>query len=133
MAGIESVEVVPGRCEIIDEGQAFPVIVDEASTPESFSRLLEMVKEVGARRVFTVFGCPGDADPAMRPILGEIAHYKVPHLHRVRTRALFQISTIRAMPQILIRPQNHRPGSSDDWPITGGWGMTTLIESSRGI
>ena len=43
VAGIESVDVVPGRCEIIDEGQAFPVIVDEASTPEAFSRLLDMV------------------------------------------------------------------------------------------
>ena len=34
--------MVPGRCEIIDEGQAFPVIVDSASTAESFSRLLVM-------------------------------------------------------------------------------------------
>ena len=40
MAGIESVDVVPGRCEIIDEGQPFPVIVDSASTAESFTRLL---------------------------------------------------------------------------------------------
>ena len=77
VAGIESVEVDPGRCEINDEGQAFPVIVDEAATPEAFSRLLDMVKEVGARRVFTVFGCEGDRDRAVRPVLGEIAHYKV--------------------------------------------------------
>ncbi len=40
VAGIESVDVVPGRCEIIDEGQPFPVIVDSASTAESFTRLL---------------------------------------------------------------------------------------------
>ena len=44
---------------------------------EAFSRLLDMVKEVGARRVFTVFGCEGDRDKAVRPVLGEIAHYKV--------------------------------------------------------
>ena len=91
MAGIESVEVVPGRCEIIDEGQAFPVIVDEASTPESFSRLLEMVKEVGARRVFTVFGCPGDTEPSTRPTLGEIAHYKV---HTLRSDCEYLIAHI---------------------------------------
>ncbi len=42
VAGIEAVDVVPGRCEIIDEGQAFPVIVDSALTAESFSRLLVM-------------------------------------------------------------------------------------------
>lgn len=38
MAGIEAVDVVPGRTEIIDEGQEFPVIVDSASTPEALSR-----------------------------------------------------------------------------------------------
>lgn len=34
VAGIEAVEVVPGRSELIDEGQAFSVIVDAADTPE---------------------------------------------------------------------------------------------------
>ncbi len=36
-----------------------------------------MVKDVGARRVFTVFGCEGDAHKERRPVLGEIAHFKV--------------------------------------------------------
>jgi len=30
--------VVPGRTEIIDEGQSFPVIVDSAATPQSLER-----------------------------------------------------------------------------------------------
>lgn len=34
VAGIEAVEVVPGRSELIDEGQEFSVIVDAADTPE---------------------------------------------------------------------------------------------------
>ena len=34
VAGIEAVEVVPGRSELIDEGQNFSVIVDAADTPE---------------------------------------------------------------------------------------------------
>lgn len=34
MAGIESVEIIPGQCEVIDEGQEFSVIVDSADTPE---------------------------------------------------------------------------------------------------
>ena len=38
VAGIEAVDVVPGRTEIIDEGQSFPVIVDSANTPEALSR-----------------------------------------------------------------------------------------------
>ena len=34
VAGIEAVEVIPGRCEVVDEGQEFSVIVDAADTPE---------------------------------------------------------------------------------------------------
>lgn len=35
VAGIEAIDVVPGRCEILDEGQDFSVIVDAAETPEA--------------------------------------------------------------------------------------------------
>ena len=41
----------------------------------------DMVKDVGARRVFTVFGCEGDAHKERRPVLGEIAHFKVRSMH----------------------------------------------------
>jgi UDP-N-acetylmuramyl tripeptide synthase len=34
VAGIEAVEIIPGRCEVLDEGQDFSVIVDAASTPQ---------------------------------------------------------------------------------------------------
>lgn len=51
--GIEEVDAIPGRCELIDEEQAFGVIVDHARTPESLSRLLDGVKELGPRRIVT--------------------------------------------------------------------------------
>ena len=76
VAGIEAVEMVPGRVEVIDEGQGFPVIVDYAHTPEALSRLLDTVKECGAKRIITVVGCGGDRDKTKRPLMGEIAHYK---------------------------------------------------------
>jgi len=74
--GIEAVEVVPGRMEIIDEGQGFPVVVDYAHTPDALSRLLDTVRECGAKRIITVFGCGGDRDPSKRPLMGEVAHFK---------------------------------------------------------
>lgn len=74
--GIEGVDVVPGRCEIIDEGQPFPVLVDYAHTPDALSRLLDTVREAGARRIILVMGCGGDRDKGKRPYMGEIAHYK---------------------------------------------------------
>ncbi|KAK9805281.1 hypothetical protein WJX72_010844 [[Myrmecia] bisecta] len=76
VAGIEATELVDGRCEIIDEGQPFSVIVDYAHTPDALSRLLDTVRECGARRIILVFGCGGDRDKGKRAYMGEIAHYK---------------------------------------------------------
>ncbi|XP_020587644.1 uncharacterized protein LOC110029614 isoform X2 [Phalaenopsis equestris] len=53
--GIEEVDAVPGRCELIDEEQAFGVIVDHARTPDAFSRLLDTARELGPRRIITGF------------------------------------------------------------------------------
>lgn len=71
--GVEEVDSVPGRCELIDEEQAFGVIVDYANTPDAVSRLLDSVRELGAKRVITVVGCPGETDRGMRPLMTKIA------------------------------------------------------------
>ncbi|KAM5572441.1 UDP-N-acetylmuramoyl-L-alanyl-D-glutamate--2,6-diaminopimelate ligase MurE [Rosa sericea] len=71
--GIEEVDAVPGRCELIDEEQAFGVIVDYAHTPDALSRLLDSVRELGARRIITVIGCPGESDRGKRPMMAKIA------------------------------------------------------------
>lgn len=71
--GIEEVDAVPGRCELIDEEQAFGVIVDYAHTPDALSRLLDFVRELGPRRIITVFGCCGESDRGKRPVMTKIA------------------------------------------------------------
>ncbi|XP_059639964.1 UDP-N-acetylmuramoyl-L-alanyl-D-glutamate--2,6-diaminopimelate ligase MurE homolog, chloroplastic [Cornus florida] len=71
--GIEEVDTVPGRCELIDEEQAFGVIVDYAHTPDALSRLLDSVRELGPRRIITVFGCAGESDRGKRPMMAKIA------------------------------------------------------------
>ncbi|KAK7399202.1 hypothetical protein VNO78_10381 [Psophocarpus tetragonolobus] len=71
--GIEEVDAVPGRCELIDEEQAFGVIVDYASTPDALSRLLDSVRELGPRRIITVTGCCGEDDRGKRPLMTKIA------------------------------------------------------------
>lgn len=40
-------------------------------------RLLETVRDTGARRILTVFGAEGHGDPTLRPVMGEVLHYKV--------------------------------------------------------
>ncbi|MCO5548638.1 hypothetical protein L7F22_002097 [Adiantum nelumboides] len=71
--GIEEVDAVPGRCELIDEEQAFAVIVDHARTPDALSRLLDTVRECGARRLITVVGCEGECERGKRPLMAKIA------------------------------------------------------------
>nr|CAD1821010.1 unnamed protein product [Ananas comosus var. bracteatus] len=72
--GIEGVDGVSGRFESIDAGrQPFGVIVDFAHTPDALSKLLDTVRELGARRIITVVGCAGESDKGKRPIMTELA------------------------------------------------------------
>jgi UDP-N-acetylmuramoyl-L-alanyl-D-glutamate--2,6-diaminopimelate ligase len=70
---LEGVKGVPGRFELIDEGQSFTVIVDYAHTPDGLDNVLRAVREFAARRVITVFGCGGERDRSKRPLMGEAA------------------------------------------------------------
>ncbi|CAI0417288.1 unnamed protein product, partial [Linum tenue] len=71
--GIEEIDAVPGRCELIDEEQAFGVIVDYARTPDGLSRLLDSVRELGPRRIITVIGSCGESERGKRPLLTKIS------------------------------------------------------------
>ncbi|KAH7422699.1 hypothetical protein KP509_12G021100 [Ceratopteris richardii] len=75
-AGVEAVDVVPGRCEVLKQGQNFVVLVDYAHTPDALARLLDTVRDCGAERVITVIGCGGDRDKGKRPIMAKIAAEK---------------------------------------------------------
>lgn len=73
VAGVGAVNAVPGRCELIKEGQGFAVLVDYAHTPDALARLLDTVRECGAKQIITVIGCGGDRDRGKRPIMARIA------------------------------------------------------------
>jgi UDP-N-acetylmuramoyl-L-alanyl-D-glutamate--2,6-diaminopimelate ligase len=63
---------VPGRLEPVDEGQAFPVLVDYAHTPDSLDNVLQAARRLTEKRLICVFGCGGDRDRAKRPLMGGI-------------------------------------------------------------
>ncbi len=70
---LEAVQGVPGRFELVDEGQGFAVIVDYAHTPDSLEKVVRLAGEIGTGRRLVVFGCGGERDRTKRPVMGRIA------------------------------------------------------------
>jgi UDP-N-acetylmuramoyl-L-alanyl-D-glutamate--2,6-diaminopimelate ligase len=72
-AAIPALKGVPGRMESISRGQPFRVIVDYAHTPQSYARVLPLVRSHTRGRLIVVFGSAGERDLGKRPLQGELA------------------------------------------------------------
>ncbi len=74
LSGLSSA-AVPGRYEMIDEGQSFAVVVDYAHTPDGLGRVLQAARRTvqSPGVVIAVFGCGGDRDRGKRPMMGQAA------------------------------------------------------------
>ena len=71
---LERVKSIPGRLEIIDEGQNFTVVVDLAHTPDSFAKVFGLFRGLPYGHIISVFGSAGGGrDKWKRPELGRIA------------------------------------------------------------
>lgn len=71
---LEKIPSVPGRMEIIDEGQDFKVLVDYAPEPESLQQLYATVKKWPHGKIIHLLGSTGGGrDVARRKILGKTA------------------------------------------------------------
>ncbi|MBN2382456.1 UDP-N-acetylmuramoyl-L-alanyl-D-glutamate--2,6-diaminopimelate ligase [bacterium] len=71
--GLEQLEHVPGRFELISAGQDFAVVVDYAHTDDALYNLLSAARACQPNRLITVFGCGGDRDTSKRPRMGQSA------------------------------------------------------------
>lgn len=70
--GLERVQVVPGRIELLETETPYRVILDYAHSPDALENILTTVRQTAKARVIAVFGCGGDRDHEKRPIMGEI-------------------------------------------------------------
>ena len=74
--GLLALKVIPGRMELINEGQKFTVIVDYAHEQKSMTSLLQTannLKGLGAKIILSLGDGGGGRDRAKRPVMGELA------------------------------------------------------------
>lgn len=74
---MKKIKAVPGRLEIIDEGQNFSVIVDFAFESKALNSLYETVRLFSHQKIIHVLGSTGGGrDVARWPIVGKLAGEK---------------------------------------------------------
>ncbi len=99
VAGIRSLESVPGRMERIDVGQDFLALVDFAHTPNALREALQAARTMAEGRVIAVFGSAGLRDREKRRMMArssaELAEVTVLTAEDPRTESLEAI--LRAM------------------------------------
>lgn len=70
--GLESVQNVPGRVEVLDTNTPYKVILDYAHSPDALENVLHTIRAFTRNRLIALFGCGGDRDHGKRPVMGEI-------------------------------------------------------------
>ncbi|MCD6219087.1 UDP-N-acetylmuramoyl-L-alanyl-D-glutamate--2,6-diaminopimelate ligase [Candidatus Calescamantes bacterium] len=72
--GLQSVEKVPGRFEVI-ERNGIRVVVDYAHTPDALENVLRSARKLTPGKLITLFGCGGERDRDKRPLMGKISSF----------------------------------------------------------
>lgn len=70
-AGLEAVEGVKGRFELVPTNRDFTVIIDFAHTPDGLEKVLTTIEQFAEGRVVALFGAGGNRDKTKRPVMGE--------------------------------------------------------------
>ncbi len=71
--GIEQLQGVPGRMEVIEMGQDYQIFVDYAHTDDALRRCVNTLRPVTENRLICLFGAGGDRDRSKRPLLAAAA------------------------------------------------------------
>jgi len=71
--GLNSIEQVKGRFNIVDTGLDFDVVIDYAHTPDGIENIVNAINAIKTNKSILVFGCGGNRDSSKRAIMGNIA------------------------------------------------------------
>ena len=77
---LAEMKAVSGRCEAVNTGKDFSVIIDYAHTPDGLSNILKTFTDYDKNRLVILFGCGGDRDKTKRPLMGEVASINADYL-----------------------------------------------------
>ncbi|NLK43176.1 MAG: UDP-N-acetylmuramoyl-L-alanyl-D-glutamate--2,6-diaminopimelate ligase [Tissierellia bacterium] len=69
--GLESLEGIKGRFEVVPTNTDYTVIIDFAHTADGLEKVLKVIKEFAEGRIIVVFGAGGNRDRTKRPEMGE--------------------------------------------------------------
>ncbi len=73
LEAVNKVTSVAGRMQFVQQPDQPVIIVDYAHTPDALEQALLAVREHCTGKIYTVFGCGGDRDPAKRPLMAKVA------------------------------------------------------------
>ncbi|MCL1833448.1 MAG: UDP-N-acetylmuramoyl-L-alanyl-D-glutamate--2,6-diaminopimelate ligase, partial [Leptospirales bacterium] len=71
--GMNGLEAVPGRLQVVESPHGFYAVIDYAHTSDALLKLLQSIKDMPHEKIITLFGCGGDRDKSKRPIMFKTA------------------------------------------------------------
>lgn len=71
--GLDRLEPIPGRMEMVAHRGPFTIVVDYAHTPDALEVVLRSAGQMARGRVIVVFGAGGDRDREKRFVMGSVA------------------------------------------------------------
>lgn len=128
-ARIARLRPVPGRMQVLHDRHGRAAVIDYAHTPDALENVLLSLRELGAERIWCVFGCGGERDQDKRPRMGRIAESLADRviLTDDNPRGEDGTAIIRAIQAGQRRPERSRVIRDREAAI-----MTALAESGRG-
>ena len=72
ISNIENIKVPEGRCQFLNFGQNYSIVLDYAHTPDAFLKLYDLLEKVKKNRIITVTGSAGGREHEKRPTMGKL-------------------------------------------------------------